>query len=83
MKGKMKKWMLALFAAFALTMMLGVSVSAYTTLLNTRGTGSTKYYRSHRIFVTGRTEAISSFLSMHTTIKVCITVSCVDHIMFG
>lgn len=53
MKGKMKKWMLALFAAFALTLMLGATVSAATLLLNTRGTGSTKYYRSHRIFVTG------------------------------
>lgn len=53
MKEKMKKWKLALFIAFALTMMLGVSVSANTTLLNTRGTGSTNYYRSHRVFVTG------------------------------
>ena len=60
MKGKMKKWMLALFAAFALTLMLGATVSAASNmpvdgkLRNYYGTyGTNSYYRRHRIFVTG------------------------------
>ena len=56
MKDRMKRWMLALFAAFALTLLLGATVSAANgsvLLGNVRGEGSKYYYRGYRVFVTG------------------------------